>query len=210
MAALRAAHAFSIDLAKMRSIALAGRRGRRAWIAFCVQSSELHCVAAYRFGRFADRVRARKPLMGLPFVVLHRVWNRWNTHLHHCDISRKARIGAGFMLMHRNGVLIGPVRIGSNAVVHHQVTIGQRAAGGDHGVPTIGDNVWIGPGAIITGDISIGDGATISAGAVVSRDIPAHALVAGNPGRVIANDYDNSALVNYVITPGSRASVHKS
>jgi serine O-acetyltransferase len=99
--------------------------------------------------------------------------------------------------MHRSGIFIGPVVIGDNCVLHHNVTIGQRIAGGDHGVPRIGHDVWIGPGATISGDITIGDGVTISAGSVVSRSIPDGALVAGNPGRVIQADYDNSAMLNY-------------
>lgn len=61
--------------------------------------------------------------------------------------------------------------------------------------PTIGDNVWVGTGSIITGGIKIGNGVTISAGSFLSRDVPDNCLVAGNPARVIMRDYDNSRLV---------------
>ncbi len=199
-AASHAARDFSVDLDKMYSILLADHgRSLSRRIGLWIQSSELHCVAAYRFGVYADALRRGRPVRGALLTLLHRLWNRWNTHLHHCDISRHARIGPGLLLMHRHGVLIGPTAIGKNAVIHHNVTIGQRVAKGDHGVPTIGDDVWIGPGAVVTGDIRVGDGVTISAGSVVSRDIPDRSLVAGNPGRVIASDYDNRALVNFVI-----------
>jgi maltose O-acetyltransferase len=50
---------------------------------------------------------------------------------------------------------------------------------------TIGENVWIGAGAIILGGVTIGDGSTIGAGSVVTRDIPAGVVAAGNPCRVI-------------------------
>lgn len=198
---------FSIDRAKRTSIAFAGERPRfRQRVAMWLFDSELHCVAAYRFGRHADRLSAHSRLRAAPAVVVHRVWNLWNTHIHHCDINRRAEIGGGLLLMHRHGVLIGPATIGKNTVLHHNVTIGQRVAHGDRGVPHIGDNVWIGPGVIITGDISIGDGSTISAGAIVSRDVPARCLVAGNPGRVIAQDYDNSALINFELRARPAAS----
>jgi serine acetyltransferase len=130
-------------------------------------------------------------------TLVAAVWRRRAATVHHFSVEKDARIGPGFLVMHRNGVFIGPVTIGDNCVIHHNVTIGQRIAGGDHGIPRIGNDVWIGPGATITGDITIGDGATISAGAVVSRSVPSRSLVAGNPGRVIQTDYDNSAMLNY-------------
>ncbi|MDO4609137.1 sugar O-acetyltransferase [Corynebacterium sp.] len=49
----------------------------------------------------------------------------------------------------------------------------------------VGDNVWIGGGAIILGGIRVGEDAVIGAGAVVTKDVPAGALVVGNPARVI-------------------------
>jgi acetyltransferase-like isoleucine patch superfamily enzyme len=50
---------------------------------------------------------------------------------------------------------------------------------------TIGDDVWVGAGAIITDGVTIGKGAVVAAGAVVTRDVPPHTLVAGVPARVI-------------------------
>lgn len=172
-------------------------RARR--VAFALSNSELHSVACYRFGRFAARLRRRSAFAGILFLIVHRLWNRWVTHVHHCDISSEAEIGPGFLLMHRTGVIIGGAKIGKNVVLHQNVTIGQRVAGGDRGLPWIGDNVWIGTGAVIAGAIRIGDGATISAGTVLSRDVPAHALVAGVPGRVVTQDYDNREMLGAVV-----------
>ena len=192
---------FSIDLAKMYSIKLARSPGVPAKVSFWLFNSEFHTVACYRYGRYAAAVRAGSRLIGTPLVAGHRLWNRWLTHVDHADISPRAVIGPGLLLMHRHGVVVGPAVIGSNCVLHQNVTIGQRVAGGDQGVPTIGSNVWIGPGAIITGAITIGNGATIAAGTVLSKDVPAGALVAGNPGRVTAQHYDNSALINFDLPP---------
>lgn len=190
---------FSIDLAKMQQIFLGGQTTWPRKLTLWLFNSELHCVACFRYGQFVDGLRARHPLIGMPPVITHRIWNRWVTHVHHTDLSRGARIGPGLLLMHRTGVIIGPTTIGENCVIHHNVTIGQRVASGDQGTPRIGDNVWIGPGATITGAITIGDNVTIAAGTILSRDVPDGCLVAGNPGRVIARDYDNSSMINFVM-----------
>lgn len=192
--------ALAADLTRMLATFHQGARTplrRRA--AFVLLNSELHSVACYRFGRFAARFGARSRYAAVPLIVVHRIWNRWVTHLHHCDISGRADIGPGMLLMHRNGVIIGGSKIGRNVVIHQNVTIGQRVSRGDHGLPEIGDNVWIGPGATISGGIRVGDGATISAGTVLSRDVPPHALVAGVPGRVVRQDYDNREMLGALV-----------
>lgn len=50
---------------------------------------------------------------------------------------------------------------------------------------TIGNDVWIGSGAIIVGDVTVGDGAVIAAGAVVTKDVPPFAIVGGSPAKII-------------------------
>ena len=192
--------ALAADFTRMIASILDGDR-TPMWrrIAFVLSNSELHCVACYRFGRLADRARASAPIAALPLIVMHRLWNRWTTHIDHCDISTHADIGPGLLLMHRHGVIVGGSQIGRNVVIHQNVTIGQRVSRGDHGLPEIGDNVWIGPGATIVGGIRVGEGATISAGTVLSRDVPPRALVAGVPGRVVTQDYDNREMLGHVV-----------
>lgn len=166
---------------------------QRFW--FVMLNSELHCVGVYRLGQFAGEARVANRAKGMLATVLYRVMNRFVTKLDHADISAEATIGPGLLMMHRYGVIIGPATIGKNCVLHQNVTIGQRVARGDQGLPSIGDNVWIGPGAVLSGAIHVGDNVTISAGSVLSKDVPKGCLVAGNPARVVATDYDNSQLV---------------
>jgi serine O-acetyltransferase len=188
---------FRTDVDKYYTITAGGRRGPSQRLRLWMWNADFRVVASYRFDQFARRYHAQHPLKGLPARVFAVVWRRRVMNIHHADLDPKAQIGPGLLLMHHTGVFVGAAVIGDNCVMHHNVTIGQRVASGDQGVPRIGNDVWIGPGATITGDVTIGDGATISAGSVVSRDVPARALVAGNPGRVIASDYDNSAMLNY-------------
>lgn len=193
---------FTIDLDKIYTIKLKSHHpSLRARVGLWLFNSELHCVACYRFGQFAEELRKRSRVLGTIAAAGHRSWNRWLTHVDHTDISRRAKIGPGLLLMHRHGIVIGPSDIGSNCLIHQNVTIGQRVAAGNQGVPRIGNNVWIGPAAIITGGISVGDGAVISAGTVLSKDVAAGCLVGGNPGRVIAQNYDSSQMMSYTIPP---------
>lgn len=167
-------------------------RLRKLW--YQVFDSELHCVAVYRFGHLATLVKRRSRLLGEPMFRLYQLAYWWVTHWHSCAINHYAVIGPGLRIVHRYGIIIGDAKIGRNCVLHQNVTIGIAAVGGDRSMPTIGDNVWIGPGVTISGGITIGDGVTLSAGTVLSRDVPAGCLVAGNPGRVVAKDYDNEEL----------------
>jgi len=170
-------------------------RSSAAKVASILLSSELHCVACYRFGQWGRKIRRRIGPVALPVLVVHRVWNRWCTHMHHCEIDPRAQIGPGLLIMHRTGIIIGPVVAGSNLTLHQNVTIGLRVAQGERTVPTLGHRVWIGPMATISGGITVGDRVTISAAAVLSKNIPAGCLVAGNPARVIARDYDSSPMM---------------
>lgn len=61
------------------------------------------------------------------------------------------------------------------------ITIGQENRGSRKGVPTIGDNVWIGVNATIIGKITIGDDVLIAPNSYVNCDVPSHSVVFGNP-----------------------------
>jgi serine O-acetyltransferase len=152
-----------------------------------------HCVAAYRFGQFAKRLCARYPLPGILLIIVHRLVSFFTTTFYHVNINR-ANISAGLYICHVGTIYIGPSDIGENLSITHNVTIGTGHSIGKEGVPRLGDNVWIGTGSTIFGDISIGNNVTVASGTVLSRDVHDRCLVGGNPGRVMLQDYDNSTL----------------
>lgn len=91
-------------------------------------------------------------------------------------------IGPGFYPVHSYSTIInGRAKIGKNCSVMHNVTIGI----GNGGVPTIGDNVHIGAGAIILGGITIGNNVRIGAGAIVVEDVPDNCTVICEKARII-------------------------
>jgi serine O-acetyltransferase len=94
-------------------------------------------------------------------------------------------IGSGLYICHGFSTIIVAKSIGENCWINQQVTIGYRNTPTP---PTIGNNVKIGAGAIVVGELKIGDGAIIGAGAVVTKDVPANSVVVGNPARIIKKD----------------------
>lgn len=107
-------------------------------------------------------------------------------------ISYKTAIGAGFYIGHAGGIVVNEqVTIGKNCNLSQQVTIGVSRRGERAGVPVIGDNVYIGPGAKIFGKITIGNNAAVGANCVVTKDVPENGVVVGIPGKVIS--YEGSA-----------------
>jgi maltose O-acetyltransferase len=111
-----------------------------------------------------------------------------------CDYGFNIRLGAGVFLNFNCVILdVAEVTIGDGTLIGPAVQIyaadhprdpAQRRAGLELGRPVqIGQNVWIGGGAIILPGVSIGDDAVLGAGSVVRRDVPRGATVLGNPAR---------------------------
>ena len=102
------------------------------------------------------------------------------------DIHPAARFGKGIMLDHATGVVIGETAvIGDNCSLLHAVTLGGsgKETGDRH--PKIADNVLIGAGAKVLGNIKVGHCSRIAAGSVVLSDVPANVTVAGVPAKVV-------------------------
>ncbi len=102
------------------------------------------------------------------------------------DIHPAAVIGAGIMIDHGHGIVVGETaRIGDNVSLLHGVTLGGTGKEGGDRHPKIGDNVMIGAGAKVLGNITVGHCCRIAAGSVVLKDIPHSTTVAGVPAKVV-------------------------
>ena len=77
-------------------------------------------------------------------------------------------------------------KIGKNCNISPGVNIGKANRGKNKGYPTIGDNVYIGPGAKIIGAVKIGNNVAIGANTVVTKDIPDNACIGGVPARILS------------------------
>ena len=102
------------------------------------------------------------------------------------DIHPAARVGIGLMLDHATGLVVGETAvIGDNCSILHGVTLGGsgKETGDRH--PKIGNNVMLGAGAKILGNITVGDCSRVAAGSVVLKDVPPQTTVAGVPAKVV-------------------------
>lgn len=100
--------------------------------------------------------------------------------------------GPGLAIVHYGTIVVnGAARVGRNCRIHAGVNIGVASGL----APTIGDDVYIGPGAKIFGGITIGDGVAVGANAVVNRDVPPGVSVAGVPARVVSSTGSDALLV---------------
>ena len=107
------------------------------------------------------------------------------------DIHPAARIGQGVMLDHAHSVVIGETAIvGNNVSILHSVTLGGTGKEDEDRHPKIGNDVMIGAGATILGNIKIGNRARIAAGSVVLKDIDPGDTVAGVPAKPVFSERD--------------------
>jgi serine O-acetyltransferase len=104
-------------------------------------------------------------------------------------IPPATEIGSGFYIGHFGGIIVSRRSvIGKNCNISQGVTLGQANRGKNKGHPTLGDNVYIGPGAKIVGAVKIGSNVAIGANCVVTTDIPDNSVVVGVPGKVISQE----------------------
>lgn len=86
--------------------------------------------------------------------------------------------------------------IGKNCNIAQGVTIGQQNRGKNEGYPVIGDEVWIGPNAVIVGKINIGKNVLIAPNAFVNFDVPDNSVVSGNPAKIYPNEKATDDYIN--------------
>lgn len=144
----------------------------------CLGHAGFRCGLTYRlsYSSRAKLGRAGRVVSGALF------W--WNRHYYNCTITPTARIHGGLNLPHPTGISIGPgVVIGPDVWIFQNVVIAGSPT--KTGMPTLGENVAVFSGAVITGPVKVGDRAWIGANAVVARDLEEEVLLRAPDGQKV-------------------------
>ena len=129
--------------------------------------------------------RASHAFRRLSIPYLPRMVSQMGKFLTGIEIHPGADIGQGLFIDHGMGVVIGETTvIGDNVTLFQGVTLGGTGKEKGKRHPTLGNNVVIGAGAKVLGNITVGDNVLVGANAVVLRDVPDDSTVVGVPGRV--------------------------
>lgn len=129
-----------------------------------------------RYGQYYTKMNKKLKRKICAFFCKSYIVNK-----HGCEISFDAEILEGLRMPHLNGIIISPyAKIGRNCTIFHQVTIGTN----EHKInfknaPNIGDNVYIGAGVKLIGNIRVGNNVKIGSNAVVTKDVPDNYTVVG-------------------------------
>lgn len=109
-------------------------------------------------------------------VVNHRLATRMGFTI------PKNVFGPGLHIVHYGTIVVHPdARVGRNCRLHPSTSIGDY-----NGVPRLGDNVYIGPGAKIYGPVTLGDNVAVGANAVVNKSFGSNVTLGGVPARIVA------------------------
>jgi len=159
------------DIAAVRHRDPAARNSLEIVLAY----SGMHAVWAHRVAHKWWRA----PGMKLPARLLSQL----SRSITGVEIHPGATLGRRLVIDHGMGIVIGETAIvGDDVLIYHGVTLGGNRRGkNDKRHPTIGDDVVIGAGAKIIGDISIGAHSQVGVNAVVTKDFPEHSVLVGIP-----------------------------
>ena len=146
----------------------------------CARAPGVHAVLVLRFGQWSRR---RNKLLRIVFDPIYAILDFFIHVLWGIEIPRSAKIGPGLYIGHYGGITVSSIAvIGRNCNLSQNITIGVSGAGAKRGAPTLGDNVYVAPGARLVGKISIGNNVKIGANAVIHKDLPDNAIAVLDPG----------------------------
>ena len=171
----------------------------RNWleVLFCypgLQALSLHRIAHWLWN------------LGLPFIP--RFVSHISRFLTGIEIHPGASIGHGVFIDHGMGVVIGETAIvGDYSLIYQGVTLGGTGKESGKRHPTLGENVVVGAGAKVLGNIQIGNNVRIGAGSVVLREVPSDCTVVGVPGRVVYRAGERVGPLEHGRLPDSEAQV---
>ena len=159
------------------------------WVGDDTSKSFFKCYIAFPGFRYMVWFRLGKHYKDnkIAFFIIRLVHRRLS-YKFGIQIPLPTNIGRGLLMTHYGTIVINiHAVIGDNVNISHGVTIGQSNRGDKRGVPVIGNEVYIGPGAKVFGKITIGNNVAIGANAVVTKDLPSNSIAVGVPARIIPN-----------------------
>jgi serine O-acetyltransferase len=171
----------------------------RNWLEVILCYPGLQSLVLHRFSHWLYN-------LGLPFIP------RFISHLGRfvtgIEIHPGATIGEGVFIDHGTGVVIGETAIiGNYCLIYQGVTLGGTGKEKGKRHPTLGENVVVGAGAKVLGNILIGNNVRIGAGSVVLKDVPSDCTVVGIPGRIVFRSGVKVDPLDHSNLPDSEAKV---
>jgi serine O-acetyltransferase len=149
----------------------------RSWVEVLLLYPGLHAILLHRLAH---------KLYQWNIPLLPRAVSQFSRFLTGIEIHPGARIGRRFFIDHGSGVVIGETtEIGDDVLIYQGVTLGGTGKEKGKRHPTLGNNVVVGTGAKVLGNITIGNCVKIGAGSVVIHPVPSYSTVVGIPGRVV-------------------------
>ncbi len=171
----------------------------RNWVEVILCYPGLQALSLHRFAHWLY-------ILGLPLVP--RLISYVSRFLTGIEIHPGATIGKGVFIDHGMGVVIGETAIiGDYALIYQGVTLGGTGKESGKRHPTLGENVVVGAGAKVLGNLQIGSNVRIGAGSVVLRDVPSDCTVVGIPGRVLYRAGERVGPLEHGSLPDSEAEV---
>ncbi len=156
----------------------AARTGFFGWLEIVLCYPGVHALWLHRIAHW---------LWNLGVPVLPRLLSHINRWLTNIEIHPGAKIGKGVFIDHGTGVVIGETsEVGDYVTLYQGVTLGGTGKERGKRHPTVGNDVVIGAGAIVLGNITIGENSRIGAGSVVVKPVPPNASAVGVPARVVS------------------------
>jgi serine O-acetyltransferase len=171
----------------------------RNWVEVLLCYPGFQALVLHRFAHW---------LLGLGLPLIPRLISHLARLLTGVEIHPGATIGKSVFIDHGMGVVIGETAIiGNGALIYQGVTLGGTGKETGKRHPTLGENVVVGAGAKVLGNLQIGSNVRIGAGSVVLRDVPSDCTVVGIPGRVVYRAGEKTEPLEHGRLPDSEAQV---
>ena len=157
-------------------------------ISLILRHQGLWALGVYRF--FHPLVTHKNGLVSKIARLFGFLSYKWIEIVSGISLNPRTVVGPGLYIGHFGNIIIHPnAKIGSNCVIMHGVTIGNSGKVNDSElhVPHLGNRVYVGTGAVVTGFVTLGDDCVVGANAVVNKSLSPRAVALGAPAEVVSH-----------------------